>query len=98
MTDVTTSAGRIMTVRGLIEPDQLGATMMHEHLFLDLSQFWEPGHAGQFEGTEPFTAEVAALARWDTIAFRDNMILSSTDDYELLRTEVAKFRCVMTST
>jgi phosphotriesterase-related protein len=90
MTDVSAlSSGRVMTVRGLVEPTEIGATMMHEHFFLDLSRFWEPGHAGQFAGTEPFTADVAALARWDTIAFRENMVLSPTQDYELLRAEVA---------
>jgi phosphotriesterase-related protein len=28
--------GRIQTVRGLIEPSQLGRTLMHEHLLFDL--------------------------------------------------------------
>ena len=32
--DVPNIAGKAMTVRGPIEPDQLGITLMHEHLFV----------------------------------------------------------------
>ena len=32
--DVPNMAGRVMTVRGPIDPGQLGITLMHEHLFL----------------------------------------------------------------
>ena len=28
---------KIMTVNGLVNPEQLGFTMMHEHIFTDLS-------------------------------------------------------------
>ena len=29
-------AGQVLTVRGPVAPDQLGVTLMHEHLFLDI--------------------------------------------------------------
>ena len=34
--DSKSLTGKVMTVRGPIEPDQLGTTLMHEHLFLAL--------------------------------------------------------------
>lgn len=36
MTDARSRVGRIQTVRGLIEPAELGVTMPHEHLLIDL--------------------------------------------------------------
>ena len=32
---IPSMAGRILTVKGPIEPDTLGPTIMHEHIFLD---------------------------------------------------------------
>ena len=37
-------AGKVMTVTGAIEPDGLGATIMHEHLFIDLWKDKVPPH------------------------------------------------------
>ena len=34
-------AGKVMTVRGPIDPSELGATLMHEHLFVNLRYFLE---------------------------------------------------------
>ena len=34
--NVSSMAGKVMTVRGPIDPDQLGPTLMHEHLFIAL--------------------------------------------------------------
>lgn len=36
MADATTRKGRVQTVLGLIEPQALGQTLMHEHLLIDL--------------------------------------------------------------
>ena len=33
--------GRVMTVRGPIAAEDLGITLMHEHLFIDLSFLWD---------------------------------------------------------
>ncbi len=33
---MTDSVGKVMTVLGAVEPDRLGFTLMHEHLYLDL--------------------------------------------------------------
>ena len=48
-------AGHVLTVRGPLSPDQLGMTLMHEHLFVDLRKTHLP-HAinVELEGrTEP---------------------------------------------
>ena len=37
---VSNMAGKTLTVKGLINPDSLGVTLMHEHLI------WEGGHVG----------------------------------------------------
>ena len=35
--DIPDISGKALTVNGTIEPDQLGTTIVHEHLFID---FW----------------------------------------------------------
>lgn len=82
----------IMTVRGAVAPETVGSVMTHEHVFIDVSNFWEPGaFPEQYEGTEAFTAEMSALARWHSTGFRDNMVLRFDDDYDLVRSELAEF-------
>lgn len=40
--------GHVQTVRGLVAPEQLGPTMMHEHLLIDLRPiFDEPKDPGE---------------------------------------------------
>ncbi|MXW46557.1 MAG: hypothetical protein F4109_12700 [Gammaproteobacteria bacterium] len=49
--------GKVLTVTGAIEPDRLGETLMHEHLFID---FWlpadEPARWNQLFGRTPPTS------------------------------------------
>ena len=42
--NVPNMAGKAMTVQGPIDPDQIGPTLMHEHLFITLFKAFEPGH------------------------------------------------------
>ena len=35
-------AGKVMTVRGPIDPGQLGITLMHEHLFVATTETYRP--------------------------------------------------------
>jgi phosphotriesterase-related protein len=46
--------GKIQTVTGLIEPDELGATLMHEHVFCDLRT---PALAAERDQGPPITLE-----------------------------------------
>ena len=62
MATASIATGVIQTVRGPIHPDQLGVTLPHEHLYI---QLWEiPGRndcAGQFEDEEVLQQEVLAF-------------------------------------
>ena len=40
--NVPNMAGKVMTVQGPIAPDELGPTLMHEHLFITLHRAFEP--------------------------------------------------------
>ena len=40
---MTDTAGKAITVLGAVEPDRLGFTLMHEHLYLDLRRNHLPG-------------------------------------------------------
>ena len=40
--NVPNMAGKVMTVQGPIAPDELGPTLMHEHLFITLYRAFEP--------------------------------------------------------
>lgn len=81
-----------MTVRGPVPPDALGVTMAHEHVFFDLSAYWDPsGLEDPALGEAPFEARMGGLARWDAAAFRDNLLFSPERDYELVREELRDF-------
>ena len=44
------TAGTVVTVRGPVEPSALGVTLPHEHLFLNLENWWvENSWKGFFE-------------------------------------------------
>lgn len=81
----------VMTVRGPIDPAGIGPTMAHEHIFLDARWSWSPGHAGPYTGTEPFTPDLAPLARWDGRAFREAMIISRAADLAVVESELDSF-------
>ena len=40
--DVPNMAGKAMTVHGPIDPDRLGITLMHEHLFVATTRTYQP--------------------------------------------------------
>ena len=71
-------AGQVMTVRGALDPSDLGPTMMHEHLFID---FWRdkapPPNAPATEAAlwdKPLTLENLHLARQNK-RIKDNFVL-----------------------
>ncbi len=80
MTDMT---GKAMTVSGPIEPDQLGFTLMHEHLFLDLSKNHMPDPDAPATELDRWFAPLQLsnlhLAR-RMMPLVDNYILSSESD------------------
>lgn len=84
--------GTIMTVAGPIRPEDLGPTMMHEHIFMDASGRWREGDSDVPDaGNRPFEAAFNARARWASHVLRDNLVLDSTRDYEIMAAEVRTF-------
>jgi phosphotriesterase-related protein len=86
----------VQTVLGPVPSEDLGPTSAHEHLFIDLSCWFDPPRAGDPEAArlaqEPVRPDDAALMaalRANPFAVRDNLVL---DDEELAAAEVARFR------
>ncbi len=87
-----TPTGKIMTVAGPIDPDALGATIMHEHLFIALTKQVAPDESSPASDValwgQKLTLENLHLARVRRPIF-DNWILS---DEELAIREAMEFR------
>jgi phosphotriesterase-related protein len=80
---VSDLTGKVQTVRGLIDPSQLGSVLMHEHLLID-----------QLAGVRKRPEELSMRAKWDqpiclenyydALAngghYRTNMVLDSIDE------------------
>jgi phosphotriesterase-related protein len=69
--------GKVQTVLGLIEPEQVGTTLMHEHLLIDLQCRYapQPGEAGAARGDQPFTIRDRVDILSDPTSRRDNLRL-----------------------
>lgn len=83
--------GRVMTVRGPIAAHDLGITLMHEHVFIDLSFLWDPPTS---EWQKPLVDAVITLAnrgllQVDPYVSRRNLEL---DDLDVAVGELAPFR------
>lgn len=64
--------GKIQTVLGLIEPEELGVTLMHEHLFIEFTLPLDEPQRWQLAGRHlPRTA--AELAIWNTPVTMDRL-------------------------
>ena len=91
MTSVNERIGRIQTVRGLIDPADLGRTLMHEHFLFDLRalhrrQPWDTN--GAFANAKS-TPNIRARVQWDWFANLDELFV---DDESLVIREVELFR------
>lgn len=90
MTAASARTGLIQTVRGLIRPDQLGHTMMHEHLG---RQIGSGGSVYFREPEDPFAREMAhapvAIENlwWLRYNFRDNIDNNTPAPQEVWRAE-----------
>lgn len=85
-------AGKVQTVLGPLEPERLGKTITHEHIFID---FQKPAHLkGVVEGqhrditnatdmalyVEPFSMKNLSAVRNGVAPNRDNLYLTSIED------------------
>lgn len=82
--------GKAQTVLGLIEPDRLGITLMHEHILTDLSVFFlEPMEATLREvARQPLSIENLHLVRYNPMSNIDNCRYT---DENLMIKEVTRF-------
>ena len=82
----------VMTVRGPVEPESIGPTLTHEHIFLDGRRFWDPSELDDPTiGERPLEASTSGIARWNGASIRDNLSLLHDENYDLIRGEVADF-------
>ncbi len=86
--------GRVITVNGPIDPEQLGVTMMHEHLlFTCLMWFLEGSHRGLgSDSYVPVTVHNAALLREFPYRSRDNLI---NTDWRLSSQEIRRYKMAL---
>jgi phosphotriesterase-related protein len=80
-----------MTVLGPIAPDQLGVTLMHEHLLLDATPWHRPSEAASLRpiAAQPVSMGILGLLRNDPFMCRDNCELF---DEETAIVESRRFR------
>ena len=65
----------VMTVLGPVSPEEIGPTMMHEHLFKDTGPWvWDPDElADPDSGTSRIDATLGGPSRWNNRSYRDNL-------------------------
>ncbi len=96
---VGVASGRVMTVSGPITPDEMGVTLMHEHILLDASKKWtaSPG-TSDLSGPacpchsswamRPLAMDMLGEIAMNPLGNRDNCML---DNAELATEELKKF-------
>src|SRR6267142_851690 len=78
----------VMTVEGPISPEELGTTLIHEHLFMDATPLLRK-HGYLSEGTGVFDCCAAGEARWNPGVHPDNYRLSEVD---VIASDLAEYR------
>lgn len=75
------SAGLVHTVTGNLHPSELGVTLMHEHLFTDLTSLVNvpPEATAQRRARLPFAIENLGWIRYNYFSHYDNVILDEED-------------------
>lgn len=80
---MSSDTGSIVTVTGRIDPDTLGVTMCHEHLFIDTVEalYTEPDSAiDRRVAGEPVSMDTLPYVRRNAMQHRDNMRLDSMEE------------------
>jgi phosphotriesterase-related protein len=84
-------SGQVITVTGPIPPGELGTTITHEHLFLDLVEAWFQPPASAYErkiAVQPLTLENLRHVERNQLAIKDNARL---DELETAMEEIERF-------
>jgi len=82
--------GKVMTTAGPCEPSDLGVTLTHEHILLDIRNYWErPDDPEELAiAEEPLSLHNVGLARRRFGRIRDNLVL---EDQDLAVEELGRF-------
>lgn len=85
------SAGKVHTVRGEVEPNQLGLTLPHEHLFVRIMEGWFVQPRNEIE--EQFAAQPMSLGILPMVARRawSNRDNCRVEDFQVVLREVEGF-------
>lgn len=84
--------GKVQTVLGLIDGDELGLTLPHEHLLLDLTvrfKMTEESVSARVMAGKPVSQDMIGWLRFHLFENRDNLLL---DDEEMITREVSRFK------
>lgn len=83
--------GKVMTVQGLIDPEELGITSAHEHLILDFTVVWREPMEASLKEIAFSQVDIAHLGvlRYDPNLSRDNCMLT---DINLAIEELKQFQ------
>lgn len=83
-------SGKVQTVLGLIDPDQLGRTMTHEHLSMSFDCCYVPPPPGdEAVAEDPFRMEHMYWLAQNIYSSRGNLLLKETD---VIRDELLAYR------
>ncbi len=85
-------AGKVQTVLGLIDGDELGFTLPHEHLLLDLTvrfKLLDESVSARTMAQKPVSPDMIGWLRFHLFENRDNLML---DNEELATKEVYRFK------
>lgn len=83
---------KVETVTGPVQAEQLGMTLMHEHLFIDMSCWFDIYPSSTISASareEPLTLRNLGIARRDPIAVKSNAVL---DDEGCVADELTDFK------
>lgn len=81
----------VQTVTGKIEREELGIVSPHEHIFINLSAFFDKRDIKDFDNSENVKVDITNLGVLDRdpYALKDNLIM---DDYEVQKQEILRFK------
>jgi len=81
----------IQTVTGILQKEDAGIVTPHEHIFIELTAFFEerPLRDCESPATAPVTIDKLGILNRDPYALRDNLRM---DDYETQKKEILRFK------
>ncbi|XP_049332565.1 phosphotriesterase-related protein [Astyanax mexicanus] len=88
---MSTLSGKVQTVLGLVEPDQLGRTLTHEHLSMSYECCFFPPPAGdEAMATAPFEMKNMHWLQQNPYSHRENLLLAQEN--EAVKEELLSFK------